>query len=128
MTGELSVLALNGLLIVAVIMFETALSIKQLGDAYMRSPRDEKREKTGMAGRSERAVLNCAIGMALFAPAILILAVTNSFTGTTLTAAWVYLIARVIYVMCYVMGIPTVRTLAFVTGLLSTALLYILAL
>ncbi|MDC0739060.1 MAPEG family protein [Cognatishimia sp. SS12] len=128
MTGELTVLALSGLLIILVIFFETGLSIAQLGDAYMRSPRDEKREKTGMAGRSERAVLNCAIGLALFAPAILILAVTDGFTGTTLAAAWVYLITRVIYVICYVMGIPTIRTLAFVTGLLSTGLLYLLAL
>lgn len=128
MSGELTVLALYGILIIAVILCETALSIGQLGDAYMRSPRDEKREKQGMAGRAERAVINCTIGMALFAPAILILAFTNGFTGSTLTAAWIYLIARVIYVIVYITGVPTIRTLAFVAGLLATLYLYIVAL
>ncbi|MCG6885465.1 MAG: MAPEG family protein, partial [Silicimonas sp.] len=111
-----------------VILVETGLSIVQLGDAYMRSPRDEKREKTGYAGRAERAVLNCTIGMALFAPAVLLLAFTNGFTATTAATAWVYLIARVVYVACYIFGIPTIRTLAFVAGLFATLFLYVLAL
>lgn len=128
MTGELTVLALYGLLIIVTILVDTGLSIKQLGDAYMRSPRDEERRKEGMAVRAERAVLNCTIGMALFAPAILLLALQNAFTSTTLAAAWVYLICRVIYVVSYIMGISTVRTIAFVVGLLATTLLYLLAL
>ena len=128
MATELTILALNGVLIIVVILIETALSITQLGDTYMRSPRDEKRDKAGMAGRAERAVINCAIGMALFAPAILILAVSNGFTGSSAAAAWVYLIARVIYVIVYILGVPTVRTLAFVAGLLATLWLYAMVL
>ena len=128
MSGELTVLALYGLLIIITIFIETGLSIQQMGDAWMRSPRDDGRRKEGTSGRAERAVLNCSIAMALFAPAILLLAIQDAFTGLTLAAAWTFLIARVIYVATYIMGIPTVRTLAFVTGILATMLLYILAL
>jgi len=128
MTSELSILALYGLLIVIVLLLEVLLAIPELGLPYLVSPRDESREATGTGGRTRRAALNCVYGMALFAPAVLILAVQNAFTATTLLAAQAFLIARVIYVVVYLTGIPWIRTLSWTVSLLATAWLYILAL
>ena len=128
MSSELTILGLYGILIVVVILVETVLAIQQLGADYLATPRDERRLPEGLAGRANRTVLNCTIGMALFAPAILIHAVNDGFTGTTLLMAQIFLVARVIYVIVYIAGIPWVRTLAFVTGLLATLILYWLAL
>jgi uncharacterized MAPEG superfamily protein len=128
MGNELTILALYGMLIIVVILIETTLALPQLGLPYMASPRDELREKHGLAGRAERTVRNCVIGMALFAPAILILNAQGALTATTLLAAQVFLIARVIYVIVYILGVPYLRTLAFVASLLATLYLYFLAL
>ena len=43
-------------------------------------------------------------------------------------AAQVFLLARVVYVIVYIAGIPWVRTIAFVVSLLATLILYSLAL
>ena len=128
MSSELTILALYGILIVLVILVETVFAIQQYGLPYMTTPRDEAKPQAGLAGRATRTVLNCIIGMALFAPAILILAANDAFTATTLLMAQIFLIARVIYVIVYIAGIKFVRTLAFVASLLATLVLYFLAL
>ena len=128
MSSELTIVGLYGILIILVILVETMLAIKEYGLGYMATPRDENRPQAGLAGRATRTVINCAIGMALFAPAILILAAKDGFTSTTLLMAQIFLLARVVYVVVYIAGIPFVRTGAFVVGLLATLYLYFLAL
>lgn len=128
MSSELTILGLYGILIILTILVEVLLALPQYGLPYLTSPRDENRPQEGLAGRATRTVNNCAIGMALFAPAILLLALKDGFTATTLLMAQIFLIARVIYVIVYIAGIPWIRTLAFVAGLLATLYLYVLAL
>ena len=128
MSSELTILGLYGILIIATILVETVLALGQHGSGYLATPRDEHRPQAGLAGRATRTVLNCTIGMALFAPAILILAAKDAFTATTLMLAQTFLIARVVYVVVYIAGIKWVRTFAFVVSLLATLFLYFLAL
>ena len=128
MSSELTILGLYGLLTIVVILVEVLLAIPQYGLGYLATPRDENRPQAGLAGRATRTVLNCTIGMALFAPAVLLLAIQDKFTATTLMLAQVFLAARVLYVIVYIAGIPWIRTLAFVASLLATGLLYLLAL
>ena len=127
MSSELTILGLYGILIIAVILVETVLALGQYGAGYLATPRDEHRPQAGLAGRATRTVMNCTIGMALFAPAILILSAKDAFTATTLFLAQTFLVARVIYVIVYIAGIPWIRTLAFVVSLLATLILYFLA-
>ena len=69
--------------------------------------------------------MNCIVALALFAPAVLILAEKGIGTGGTLLAAQVFLIARVIYVVVYAAGLPWARTLIWMVGFLATAWLYL---
>jgi len=128
MSSELSILALYGLLTVILILIQVLLATPQLGIPYLVSSRDEKRELTGLAGRALRAVDNSIVAMALFAPAILILAVTSNFSGASLMAAQAFLLARVAYAVVYFAGLPWVRTLVWLVGFLATAWLYLMAL
>ena len=128
MSSELSILALYGLLVVIIILVQVLLAIPQVGLSYLASPRDEKRELTGTAGRSLRCLENSVIAMALFAPAVLILHVQAGFTATTLLMAQIFLIARAVYVVLYLTGISWVRTGVWIVGFLATAYLYLLAL
>ena len=95
---------------------------------YLLSSRDEKRTLEGMVGRLERALANSVTALALFAPAVLLLHAQSAFTTTTLLAAQVFLIARVLYVPAYMFNMIGFRTLFWLAGFAATAWLFILSL
>ena len=127
-TDELSLLALYGLLVALTVLLQTTGAMGQLGMGYLMSARDENRQAAGMTARLERALNNSVIAMTLFAPAILILAARDAFSDTTLIAAQLFLLARVIYLPAYALGIMGLRTLVWLVGFAATAILYFQAL
>jgi uncharacterized MAPEG superfamily protein len=88
----------------------TTLSESPLG------PRDHQRPLTVIGGRAERALANLQEAL----PVFLALALLNLILGTAaalaLTGAWVFFIARVLYVPAYLAGIPVIRTLIWVAS------------
>ena len=120
---ETTILAAYGLLVMLTILLQVLGGAQQLSLGYLLSSRDEDRSMTGMTARLKRALDNSIVAMALFAPAVLIR--TNA---TSLLAAQVFLIARIIYLPVYALGVPAIRTLAWLAGLAATAILYFLAL
>ncbi|MEM8803663.1 MAG: MAPEG family protein, partial [Pseudomonadota bacterium] len=83
----------------------------------------------GMAGRVSRTLENSIAAMALFAPAVLILAVQQAFTPATLLAAQIFIVARILYVPIYAFGIaiPFLRTLVWMVGFLASVFLLFVA-
>jgi uncharacterized MAPEG superfamily protein len=128
MSSELNILALYGLYTALILILKVTGATGQLGMGYLLSSRDEARTLTGITARLDRALSNSVTAMALFAPAILILALKDGFGPTTLTAAQAFLIARVLYVPAYGMGITGIRTLVWLVGFAATVVLYIIAL
>ncbi|MDW4499052.1 MAPEG family protein [Sulfitobacter sp. D35] len=125
---ETTVLALYGLLVLLTLLLQVTGATGQLGIGYLMSSRDEHRTVTGMTGRLERALNNSITGMALFAPAVLILVATDKTSAGSLLAAQAFLLARVIYLPAYVFRLTGVRTLAWLAGFAATAMLYLMAL
>ncbi len=128
MGTEVGILALYGLVVVATILLQVLMALPQLGLPYLSSARDEGRPLSGGAARCARALENSVVAMALFAPAVLVLQVTGATTGATLLAAQIFLIARIVYVPIYIVGIPYLRTGVWMAGFLATAYLYLMAL
>ena len=128
MSSELSILAIFGLYTALTLLAKVTGAATQLDMAYLLSSRDEHRTLQGMTARLDRALANSVVAMALFAPAILILAARDQFSAATLTAAQVFLVARVLYTPVYAFGIPLVRTLLWLAGFAATVLLYLMAL
>lgn len=127
MSHELDILALYGLLVIILIVIQVLFAISQVGLPMLARPRDDLPRLTGTAGRMERCVANSVTAMALFAPAILILAAREGFGGGTLLAAQVFLIARLAYALLYPAGIPWARTAVWGLGFVATLYLYIAA-
>ena len=125
MGSELGILGLYGLVVIVTILVQVITAQAQVGLEMLVKPRDDIPILTGTAGRMERAQLNSIVAMALFAPAILILAHKGLSTPTTLLAAQAFLIARIIYVVVYAMGLPWARTIVWLVGFVATAYLYI---
>lgn len=128
MSSELNILALYGLYTALILLLQVTGAMSQLGMGYLLSSRDEHRTLTGITGRLDRALVNSVTAMALFAPAILILAVKEEFGTTTLTAAQAFLIARILYVPAYALKLTGVRTLLWLVGFAATVALYLVAL
>jgi uncharacterized MAPEG superfamily protein len=70
--------------------------------------------------RARRAHGNAIENLAVFAPLVLIAALTGVSTPATVFAAKLYLIARLVHYCVYAAGVPVVRTLAFVVGAAAT--------
>ena len=124
MSTELQILGLYGLVVIITILAQVLTAQAQVGLPMLLAPRDDGPKLIGVAGRLERAQLNSIVAMALFAPAILILAQKGISTSSTLLAAQAFLIARILYVPIYAMGLPWARTIAWLIGFLATAWLY----
>lgn len=122
MSDELDILVLYRLLVLVLFV------MSQVGLPMLARPRDDMPRLTGVAGRMERCVATSVTAMALFAPAVLILAARDGFGGGTLLAAQVFLIARLTYALLYPACIPWARTAAWGLGFIAALYLYIAAL
>lgn len=128
MSSELNILALYGLYTALVLLAQVTGAQSQLGMGYLLSSRDEHRSLTGITARLDRALANSITAMALFAPAVLLLQAKGGFNSATLTAAQVFLVARVLYVPAYGFGLTGLRTLFWIAGFAATVILYLIAL
>lgn len=128
MPPELTALTLAALLQVAQFVLYSALAQRQVGSNYAVSPRDAPRQLTGTAGRAQRALANHFEGLILFTIAVLVVTLAEQSTATTQTAAWVYLVARLLYVPAYLLGLAPGRSLIWAVGLFATLTMLIAAL
>ena len=125
MGSEIGILGLYGLVVIVTILVQASAAQMQVGLVALLKPRDDMPKLPGIAGRMDRAQLNSTIAMALFAPAVLILAQKGLSTSTTLLAAQIFLIARILYVPFYAFGVVGLRTLAWFAGFAATTWIYL---
>ena len=113
---ETAILALYGLLVLLTILLQVLGSLQSLSIGYLLTSRDEAREVGRMTGRLNRALDNSIVALALFAPAVLLAVVLDRTSPATLLAAQAFLIARIIYLIVYALGVPLIRTLVWLVG------------
>ena len=123
MTVELFHLCIYGLVIVGATLVQQLTSIFNVGLVPVFGSR-EGINFTGITGRLERAILNCAIAMALIVPPIMALGIMEMSSANTVLAAQIFLWSRIAYIISYGVGIMGIRSAAWVTSLLCTLYLY----
>jgi uncharacterized MAPEG superfamily protein len=79
-------------------------------------PRDHVRPLTVTGQRAARALANMHEALPVFLGLALLNLIVAPQASLALTGAWVFLIARVLYVPLYLGGVPAVRTLAWVAS------------
>jgi uncharacterized MAPEG superfamily protein len=99
----------------------------QLGTQYTAGPRDEHKEASGVPGRLKRALDNHFEGLILFTIAVVVVVLGDASSSLTVNCAWVYLIARILYVPAYASGIFLLRSLIFTVGFVATLLMLLAA-
>ena len=123
MTVELFHLCIYGLVIVGATLVQQLTSIFNVGLMPVFGSR-EGINFTGMTGRLERAILNCAIAMALIVPPVMALGIMEMSSANTVLAAQIFLWSRIAYIISYGIGIMGIRSAAWVSSLLCTLFLY----
>ena len=123
MTIELSLLAWAIVLGLVHAIATGQVTTAQHGNAYAMSPRDEQKPVVGVGGRVIRSFANYLQTFPFFAAAVLSAHAAGVHDGLTIYGAWIYLIARVLYVGFYIAGTPVVRTLAFLAGVVGIVMI-----
>ena len=117
-------LALYGLTVIVVILLQVLAAVQQVGLSTLAGNREEL-VLTGLAGRMERAANNSLLALALVAPAVLIIHLSDATDNLAYHLMVTFLLSRVAYVALYALGIVWFRTAAWTIAFVCTALLYV---
>ena len=120
MTTELTALGWTLVLALVQIFLHAGARNQETGLQYNAGARDaEGPPERPVTGRLRRAKQNLFETLPLFAAAVLIAHVAGRESHTTAVAAWSYLVARVVYIPLYALGVPVVRTLVWGVGVVA---------
>ncbi|WP_298260554.1 MAPEG family protein [uncultured Litoreibacter sp.] len=128
MTTELTILALAGLLQAVQFCLYSVAATRQVGTKVSLGPRDIKPELSGIAGRLQRALNNHFEGLILFTLSVVVVTLGKQSSPVTETCAYLYLIARVLYVPAYAYGLSPWRSVVWTVGFFATITMLIAAL
>lgn len=127
MTPELTVLTLAALLQFVQFTLYAIPANRELGTGYTMSARDTDPSK-GMSDRTARlgrAFDNHFQNLALFTIAVLVIELSDQNSALTATCAWLYLIARILYIPSYALGLRPWRSIIWFTGFAATAMMLV---
>lgn len=132
MSTELTVLALAALLQVVQFALMAVPVNLELGTGRTLSPRDPGRlgsplqdQVSVRTSRLIRALNNHFEALILFTIAVLVVTLADASNGFTGACAWVYLLARALYVPAYAFGWVPWRSLIWAIGLSATVAMII---
>ena len=120
MRQEIFVLFLSVILGIVQVLLAAAASTKQRGAKWNMSSRDSTMPPlTGVAARLDRALQNFKETFPFFVAAIVVVVATETADKISEVSAWIYLLARIIYIPCYTFNITGVRSLIWLSSLLG---------
>ena len=129
MTTELSMLVLAILLHMALMGGYALRANLELGTRYPLSPRDTAPPQLSRGlGRLQRTLGNSFESLILFAPAILILGLADKTSGATAAVSVVFVVARLLYIPTYIMGLVPWRSIVWAIGFFANLALLLAAL
>jgi uncharacterized MAPEG superfamily protein len=97
----------------------------QVGNAYTLGPRDEPKEREGMAGRLHRAARNYTENVALFVAAVVLVQMTQASHPLVDWGAGLWLGGRIAYLPGYASGIKWVRTVFWQVAMVGLVLMMV---
>jgi uncharacterized MAPEG superfamily protein len=125
MNTELTLLAWTLVLALVQILLAAAARTRETGNAYNVSARDQEGPPVGIVtGRLKRAQKNLLETLPLFAAALLIAHIAGREGDLTLWGAWLYFVARIVYVPLYAAGVPGVRTAVWTVSLIGLCMIF----
>ena len=103
--------------------FQGFAVIQLLGLSGAAGNREDLTVATGWKGRVDRTVNNHSENLIVFAILVVVANLSGQANDMTAAGAVVFFAARVIHAVCYVVGFPWVRTLAWVGCVIGMAII-----
>lgn len=128
MSAELTALGLAALLQATQIMLAGAVMNRDVGAKWNASARDTQPEFSPLTGRLRRAVNNHFEGLVLFTIAVVLVTMSDATNVWTVFFSWLYLLARILYIPAYALGLSPWRSLIWAVGFFSTVAMILIAL
>jgi uncharacterized MAPEG superfamily protein len=98
------------------------IMVRGVGGAMANPSRNDK-PQTEWANRMMFAHDNAVENLIIFAPLVIILNLADVSTPATVMACMVYFWSRIAHLLVYTLGLPILRTVAFVIGFVAQAVL-----
>ena len=125
MRVELSLLVASVALAFVQVLAILLTALPQAGLPALLGNREDMPELTGIAGRAKRAHQNMVENLVLFAALVLVAQVAGKLNDTTALGAQLFFWGRVAFAVIYLIGIPVLRTLAWLVGALGMLLIFL---
>jgi uncharacterized MAPEG superfamily protein len=122
MSIDLTMLVASAVLTVLLALPYTIGFLFTRGLFVMAGNREDFPPGTGWIGRSHRAHLNMVENMVPFAALVLAAAAAGQADGWTALGSQVFFYSRVVHAIVYTLGVPWLRTLAYLGGVAGMAL------
>ncbi|WBU65065.1 MAPEG family protein [Paracoccus aerodenitrificans] len=120
MAAELTVLALAALLQAFQIGLAGMVMNSDVGATWNTGPRDSQPEFSALTGRLRRAVNNHFEGLVFFTIAVVVVTASGQESAVTAASAWIYLLARVLYIPAYALGWSPWRSVIWACGFMAS--------
>jgi uncharacterized MAPEG superfamily protein len=120
----LAILLVLVLLLVQAQMIGALLS-KQVGAQQQTGPRDNLPEPTVELGRARRALANLQETLPIFLTLATLSIVLGEQGWISAIGAWLYLLARIGHVICYMRGLSPWRSICFLLSVIGNLILAI---
>ena len=123
MPVEITILALGAVLLFIHIFVATRFKTAQYGRKWNISARDEALpEPNPVTGRLMRAQANFQETFPIAIVALIGVVIAGRTSQWTALGGWIWLGARIVYLPLYAFGVPVVRTLVYMVGLIGLVL------
>ncbi len=120
MTVDLACLVLNALWGLVLVLIEIMGKTRIAGAAWNAGNRDTEPELPGWLQRAGRALSNHKDNFPLVLTAVVVVQLAHANNRTSAAAAIVYVVARAVHGLLYIVGVKGVRTIAYLTGVAAT--------
>jgi uncharacterized MAPEG superfamily protein len=125
MSIELTMLCASVALLFVLVIIQATAGTQAQGALTMAGHRDNLGPPSVWQSRTKRCVDNHREGLILFAPLILIAALTNTSSELTVYGAQMFFYSRVAHAIVYLAGWPYIRPVFWTIGIIGTAMVFI---
>lgn len=125
MSIELTMLCASVALLFVLVIIQASAGANAQGALTMANNRDNLGPPSVWQARTKRVVDNHREGLILFAPLILVAALTNTSSELTLYGAQMFFYSRVAHAIIYLAGWPYVRPIAWTIGMIGIIMIFV---
>ncbi len=125
MRPEITLLAWSAILAIVHMLVTVQALVNQKGLMTAFGNRENLGELAGWGGRAQRANVNMAQNLVVFAAVVLAAVAAGRTNEMTLLGAQLFFWGRLAYAVCYLGGIPYLRTASWLVSIIGIVLILI---